>query len=121
MAKMYYDKDADMSILQNTKIAINGFGSQGHAQAQNLRDSGFNVIVAELEGTGPLLTTKVEKLSASAAMGLGGLFQRVFGLSFIVRPVFKIVLGICGFIVGALLTVAGLAALGRFAGFVEKR
>jgi len=49
--KMYYDKDADKSILQNKTIAIIGFGSQGHAQAQNLRDSGFHVIVAELEGT----------------------------------------------------------------------
>ena len=49
--QMYYDKDADRSILQNKKIAIIGFGSQGHAQAQNLRDSGFNVIVAELKGT----------------------------------------------------------------------
>jgi ketol-acid reductoisomerase len=49
--KMYYDKDADKSVLQNKTIAIIGYGSQGHAQAQNLRDSGFNVCVAELEGT----------------------------------------------------------------------
>jgi len=49
--KMYYDKDADKSVLQDKTIAVIGFGSQGHAQSQNLRDSGFNVIVAELEGT----------------------------------------------------------------------
>lgn len=49
--KMYYDKDADMSILKDKTFAIVGFGSQGHAQAQNLRDSGFNVIVAEVENT----------------------------------------------------------------------
>ncbi len=49
--QMYYDKDADKSILQNKTIAIVGFGSQGHAQGQNLRDSGYNVIIAELEGT----------------------------------------------------------------------
>jgi len=49
--KMYYDNDADKSILKNKTIAIVGFGSQGHAQGQNLRDSGYNVIVAELEGT----------------------------------------------------------------------
>ena len=48
---MYYDKDADRSVLQDKTIAIIGFGSQGHAQAQNLRDSGYNVIIAELEGT----------------------------------------------------------------------
>ena len=49
--KMYYDKDADKSILLNKTIGIIGFGSQGHAQGQNLRDSGYNVIIAELEGT----------------------------------------------------------------------
>ncbi|MBP7090138.1 MAG: ketol-acid reductoisomerase [Syntrophorhabdaceae bacterium] len=51
MAKMYYDKDADLSVLKGVKVAIIGYGSQGHAQAQNLRESGVDVIVAELEGT----------------------------------------------------------------------
>ena len=51
MAKMYYESDADMSILKGKTIAVIGYGSQGHAQAQNLRDSGLNVIVSELPGT----------------------------------------------------------------------
>ena len=51
MAKMYYDNDADLGVLANKTILIIGYGSQGHAQAQNLRDSGLNVIVAELPGT----------------------------------------------------------------------
>ena len=51
MAKIYYDKDADLKVFKDRKIAIVGYGSQGHAQAQNLRDSGVDVIVAELEGT----------------------------------------------------------------------
>ena len=51
MAKMYYDNDADLSLLSNKTIAVIGYGSQGHSQAQNLRDSGLNVIVAELAGT----------------------------------------------------------------------
>lgn len=51
MAKMYYDRDADLTLLKGKKVAIIGYGSQGHAQAQNLRDSGVNVIVAELQGT----------------------------------------------------------------------
>ncbi|OGP92780.1 MAG: ketol-acid reductoisomerase [Deltaproteobacteria bacterium RBG_16_54_18] len=51
MARIYYDKDADLKVLKGKKIAIIGYGSQGHAQAQNLRDSGLDVIVAELEGT----------------------------------------------------------------------
>ena len=49
--KIYYDKDADLGVLKGKKIAIIGYGSQGHAQAQNLRDSGLDVIVSELEGT----------------------------------------------------------------------
>jgi ketol-acid reductoisomerase len=51
MAKIYYDKDADFKVLKGKKIGIIGYGSQGHAQAQNLRDSGLDVVVAELEGT----------------------------------------------------------------------
>ncbi|HID75057.1 MAG TPA: ketol-acid reductoisomerase [Planctomycetaceae bacterium] len=50
-AKIYYDKDADLSVLKDKTIAILGYGSQGHAHAQNLRDSGCRVIVAELKGT----------------------------------------------------------------------
>jgi len=51
MAKMYYEKDADLSILKKKTVAIIGYGSQGHAQAQNLRDSGVEVAVAEIPGT----------------------------------------------------------------------
>jgi ketol-acid reductoisomerase len=50
-ATIYYDKDADISLLKNKTIAILGYGSQGHGHAQNLRDSGCKVIVAELPGT----------------------------------------------------------------------
>jgi len=49
--KTYYDKDADLKVLQGKKVAIIGFGSQGHAQALNLRDSGVDVIVSEMPGT----------------------------------------------------------------------
>ena len=51
MAKIYYDKDANLKLLEGKTIGIIGYGSQGHAQAQNLRDSGCQVIVAEAEGT----------------------------------------------------------------------
>jgi ketol-acid reductoisomerase len=50
-AKVYYDSDANLDVLKGKKIAIIGYGSQGHAQAQNLRDSGLEVIVADLPGT----------------------------------------------------------------------
>ena len=49
--KMYYDADADLGLLKGKKVAIIGFGSQGHAQALNLRDSGVDVIVSEMPGT----------------------------------------------------------------------
>ena len=45
--KVYYDKDANVDILQGKKIAILGYGSQGHAHANNLKESGFDVLVAE--------------------------------------------------------------------------
>jgi ketol-acid reductoisomerase len=51
MATMYYDKDADLKLLKNKTVGIIGYGSQGHAQAQNLRDSGVRVIISELPGT----------------------------------------------------------------------
>ena len=50
-ATIYYDQDADLSLLKGKTLAILGYGSQGHAHAQNLRDSGLNVVVAELPGT----------------------------------------------------------------------
>jgi ketol-acid reductoisomerase len=46
--KVYYDKDADLSIIKNKKVAIIGYGSQGHAHAQNLKDSGVEGIVIGL-------------------------------------------------------------------------
>lgn len=51
MARIYYDKDANLNLLKGKVVAIVGFGSQGHAHAQNLRDSGVKVIVAEVEGS----------------------------------------------------------------------
>jgi ketol-acid reductoisomerase len=50
-AKIYYDNDADLSHLKDKTIAILGYGSQGHAQAQNLRDSGCNVIIGQRDGS----------------------------------------------------------------------
>ena len=49
--KIYHDRDADLKFLKDQTIAVVGYGSQGHAQAQNLRDSGLNVIVAEVSGS----------------------------------------------------------------------
>jgi ketol-acid reductoisomerase len=50
MMKVYYDKDADLSLIKGRKVAIVGYGSQGHAHAQNLDDSGVKVTVALRKG-----------------------------------------------------------------------
>jgi ketol-acid reductoisomerase len=51
VAEIFYDKDADLSIVQGRKVAVLGFGSQGHAHALNLKDSGVDVVVGLLEGS----------------------------------------------------------------------
>lgn len=51
MAKMFYDQDANLSYLEDKKVAVIGYGSQGHAHAQNLKDSGVDVIVGLREGS----------------------------------------------------------------------
>ena len=51
MAKMYYEKDCELSYLDGKKIAIIGYGSQGHAHALNLKDSGCDVCVGLREGS----------------------------------------------------------------------
>ena len=50
-AKVYTDKDADLNVLKKKTLAVLGFGSQGHAHALNLRDSGLNVIIGLYEGS----------------------------------------------------------------------
>ncbi len=49
--KVYYDKDADLSLIQSKKVAIIGYGSQGHAHANNLKDSGVDVVVGLRPGS----------------------------------------------------------------------
>jgi len=77
-AKIYYDNDADLSLLKDKTIAILGFGSQGHAQALNLRDSGCNVIVSELPDTPNYdlaVSLGFEPLPTSEAVKRGDIIQ----------------------------------------------
>lgn len=50
MATIYYDKDCDLGLLKGKTVAVIGYGSQGHAHAQNLRDSGVNVVIGQRKG-----------------------------------------------------------------------
>jgi ketol-acid reductoisomerase len=73
-AKVYTDADADLSVLQNKTLAVLGFGSQGHAHALNLKDSGLNVIIGLYEGSksAPLAREKgFEVLPTSEAVARG--------------------------------------------------
>ena len=51
MAKMYYDKDCKPELIRSKKVAVIGYGSQGHAHAQNLRDNGVDVVIGLYEGS----------------------------------------------------------------------
>ena len=51
MAEIFYDDDADLSIIQDRSVAVIGYGSQGHAHALNLRDSGVDVRIGLAEGS----------------------------------------------------------------------
>ncbi len=63
MAKIFYDQDVDFSILNNKTVAIIGFGSQGHAHALNLHDSGVNVVVGLYPGSKSIQKAKDAGLS----------------------------------------------------------
>lgn len=60
MAKVYYDKDTDRKVLEGKTIAIIGYGSQGHAHAQSLKDSGYNVVVGLYENSRSAKTAKAD-------------------------------------------------------------
>ena len=67
MAKIYYEKDADLALLEGKTIGIIGFGNQGHAHAQNLRDSGCQVMVAELPGSEPWKNAEAAGMKVATA------------------------------------------------------
>ncbi len=62
MAKMYYEEDADLKLLAGKTVAVLGYGSQGHAQAQNLNDSGVKVVVGLRPPTTPETTAEWNKV-----------------------------------------------------------
>jgi ketol-acid reductoisomerase len=65
MARMYYDQDADLSLLEGRKVAIIGYGSQGHAHALNLKDSGVDVVVGLPEGSRSRAKAQAEGLAVA--------------------------------------------------------
>lgn len=78
MVEMLYEKDGDLSLLDGKTVAVIGFGSQGHAHSQNLRDSGIKVVVAEAPGTAAwdrAVAAGFEVMTASAAAAIGDIIM----------------------------------------------
>ena len=77
---MLYDKDGDLGLLKGKTVAVIGFGSQGHAHSQNLRDSGVEVVVAEAPGTAAwdrAAAAGFEVMTADAAAALADVIMMV--------------------------------------------
>ena len=77
----------------------------------------FNTV----KGDGPLKTQRIALRSATTFMGLDKPYQKLFGLSFRIRPVFKVVLFVSALILGSMLLIVALLALARYSGLIEKR
>ncbi|MGZ4955024.1 MAG: NAD(P)-dependent oxidoreductase, partial [Methylobacter sp.] len=64
--QVYYDKDADLSIIKGKKVAIIGYGSQGHAHALNLKESGVSVVVGLRTGSPSVAKAEAHGLTVQA-------------------------------------------------------
>jgi ketol-acid reductoisomerase len=62
---IYYDKDTDLSLIKEKKVTIVGYGSQGHAHANNLKDSGVDVTVALREGSSSVIEAEKSGLKVA--------------------------------------------------------
>ena len=60
MPQIYYEKDCSLELIKGKKVAVIGYGSQGHAHAQNLRDNGVSVVIGLYEGSKSAKTAKAD-------------------------------------------------------------
>jgi hypothetical protein len=105
-------------LAHNVRPAQQALGWKGCVDCHSA-DSDF--FFGGVTGRGPLLTQRVDQRSAIGLMRLGSVHQRLFGLTFVVRPFLKFVLAACGFVLGALLLLAFLSFMGRWSGMTERR
>ena len=75
--RVYYDRDCDINLIKDMKVAILGYGSQGHAHALNLRDSGAkNVVVALREGSPSAQFNEIAMACAMNPIVIGKMSRR---------------------------------------------
>ena len=78
MATMYYERDCNLSLLDGKKVAVIGYGSQGHAHALNLRDSGVDVVVGLYEGSKSAAKAKEDGFTVMLTADLLNSYQDFF-------------------------------------------
>jgi hypothetical protein len=105
-------------LAHQVRPARQALGWNGCTDCHSLSSDFF---FARVGGRGPLLTEKTASSAAVAFMKVGNPYHRLFGLSYVGRPYFKIVLAIAAFLIGALLLTALVQAVGRASGLIEKR
>lgn len=105
-------------LAHNVRSARQSLGITG---CTDCHSGGSDFFFASIRARGPLATDRGAVRSASAFMGMDAPFQRIYGLSFLVRPVLKWLLGAASLLVGLLLLTAAALAMGRLAGLLEKR
>jgi len=125
------DRDGNLSAARHpaAEPAVWPLGHQVRSAQQSLgingctdcHSEGSPFFFGKIIGTGPLKTEIVEKRSAHMFMDLDKPYQRLFGLSFRVRPLFKVILIVASVIVGSVLLLMFLWILGRYTGLLEKR
>jgi len=104
-------------LAHDVRPAQQSLGAKGCTDCHTA-DSKF--FFKTLRAAGPLLTKNAAAKSTTALMGVGGLFQRVFGLTFAVRPWFKFLLAVTVIVSGAVVAVFFLVIAGKLAGLIEK-
>jgi hypothetical protein len=105
-------------FAHDVRPARQALGAGGCTDCHSL---GSDFFFVKVKATGPLVTDKAEVRSASSFMGVSGIYNRLFGLSFAGRPGLKVVLAICAALFGSLLLIVVLSFLGRFAGLTGSR
>jgi len=105
-------------LAHQVRPARQSLGVNGCKDCHSL---GSDFFFARVKAAGPLRTERAAVRSAASFMGVSGIYHRLFGLSFAVRPALKVILFICAFVIGSLLLVLFLATLGRAAGIIDRR